>query len=320
MEKKKILFIGVGFHEYDNHIIDHLKIKYEVWYLWSSEFVQKHPYIHYMSSKLPRIIPNCSSNSITRYIENTKDCNFDIIFVIKGSNLREEHLILLKEYHPHAVYKLYLWDEWRIMKNGEMLKRYFPTIYSFDSEDCKKYGFILRPLFYLDNSKIENKKYDISFIGGEHSGRLETIMRIKKSCIENGLSFYFLISTRFNFIIKLIFKSFHLYRRCNGMLKRGGIPYNEFLKITRNSKTVLDIHYYRQSGITMRTLEALATGAKVITTNEHIREYKNIPSNMYYIWNMKEVDEIVRFIKEPADVFKIDDYYSVDTFINDILN
>ena len=319
MDKKRILFIGVGFHEYDTYIIEHLKEKYDVWYFCSSEYILKHPHIYSLSLKFPFFFKDFNNQLISNKIEETKMCDFDIIFAIKGSNLSDEHLMTLKKHHPRAALKLYLWDEWMVMKNRDVLEKHFDKIFSFDSEDCKKYGFILRPLFYLEKYQAGSKNVDVSFIGGEHSGRLEAIINMKAACLENGLSYCFIVSTRLTTMFKIMMVSIKKFLKNYGIMKFEGVSYSEFLRITRESKTVLDIHYKNQSGLTMRTIEALAAGTKVITTNHHIKEYKNIPNSMYYVWDMRVNQALIDFIKAPVSDFEIDNSFSVDVFFEDIL-
>ena len=317
MDKPKLLFIGVGFHEYDTYIIEHLKGKYDVWYLCSSGFNNKHPYIHFISLKLPVIFPNFNDQSITNFIEKTKNANFDVVFTIKGSNLTDFHLCKLKTYHPQAKFKLYVWDEWEYMSNRDILKKHFSEIYSFDSDDCERYGFILRPLFYINDNKDDSKIYDISFVGNEHTNRFQTILEIKKVCVENGLRYRFVVTMTKSSFMKL--KSCYSEMDYADIALKGSIPYGEYQDIIRKSKTVIDIPRETQSGITMRTLEALATCTKVITTSKHIKQYSNIPKEMYYEWDYKVSDSLIDFIKNPIPKFQLDSYYSIDVFLEQIL-
>jgi hypothetical protein len=317
MAKQKILFIGVGFHEYDKHIIENLKKKYDVWYLLSSGFKNKHPYFYYITKKIPILFPDFNEKNISKFIEKTKDINFDIIFVIKGSGLTDKHLSNLKRYHLKAKYKLYVWDEWEYMSNRDVLEQYFSDIYSFDSEDCKKYGFKLRPLFYINKNRVDDKIYDISFVGNDHSSRFQTILDIKNCCIANCLKYRFVITMTKSSFLKI--KTKYKEEDYRDIAHKGPIPYKEYEDITRKSKTVIDIPRGTQSGLTIRTLEALASGTKVITTNNHICEYENIPKGMYYIWDYTINEALLNFIREPIPTDELNDYFSIDVFLEDIL-
>ncbi len=317
MVKRKVLFIGVGFHEYDNYILKCLQKRFEVWYICSSGFKNKHPYIHYFTQRMHYFFPDFNNKSISDFIERTKSEEFDVIFVIKGANLTEQHLEKLKNHHPHAKFKLYVWDEWSFMPNRDVLRSYFPEIYSFDSEDCKQYGFTLRPLFYIKEYYENNKIYDISFVGNDHSNRFNTMLNIKRACKMNGLEYRLIVTMTKSSFMRL--KSNYSIEDYSDVAYRGSIPYSEYEDILKRSKTVVDIPRETQSGITIRTIEALASGTKVITTNKHIMEYDNIPKEMYFIWDNSVNESLINFIKTPVPDYHLDKYYSLENFIEEIL-
>ena len=45
------------------------------------------------------------------------------------------------------------------------------------------------------------------------------------------------------------------------------------MDVVRSSRAVLDIQHFKQTGLTMRTLETLGAGKKLITTNPDVKEY-----------------------------------------------
>jgi hypothetical protein len=51
------------------------------------------------------------------------------------------------------------------------------------------------------------------------------------------------------------------------------LAYSEVIKIFYASQAILDIEHPRQRGLTMRTLEVVGAGKKLITTNKHIKDY-----------------------------------------------
>lgn len=50
------------------------------------------------------------------------------------------------------------------------------------------------------------------------------------------------------------------------------MPYDKYCDAIESSKYVLDINHPDQSGLTMRTLEALGAGTKVLTTNFNVKD------------------------------------------------
>ena len=316
---KNLLFIGVGFHEYDSYIIKKLEKEYNVSYLNCSGFRIRHPYIYSLVKYSSGLFSMLNNKTTKSYIKTTKDKGFDTIFIIKGTNLTDEHFMLLRQYHPSAKLVLYLWDAWELIPNRDVLRRNVSKIYSFDSEDCKKYGFILRPLFYLESCPKTKKQYDICFVGNGHSNRLKLMRDLKRLCVENGLKYRFVVNMGIPAYLKMKYLPNNVQNDDKDIISSRSIPYQEYLEIIRTSRTVVDIHYNKQSGLTMRTIEALAAGARVITTNEHIKEYENIPSNMYLLWKKNADAELMDFVNAPKPEYTISPYYSIEYFLKEVV-
>jgi hypothetical protein len=51
------------------------------------------------------------------------------------------------------------------------------------------------------------------------------------------------------------------------------LDYNEYIKISGNSRAIVDVEHPKQKGLTMRTFETLGKEKKLITTNGNIRAY-----------------------------------------------
>ena len=47
----------------------------------------------------------------------------------------------------------------------------------------------------------------------------------------------------------------------------------EIVDVVRSSRAVLDIQHFKQTGLTMRTLETFGAGKKLITTNHEVKKY-----------------------------------------------
>ena len=73
--------------------------------------------------------------------------------------------------------------------------------------------------------------------------------------------------------------------------------YKEYIDIISSSKVVVDMPYEGQTGLTMRTVESLAMGTRLITTNNSIAQYKDISPNSYLIINNQMHDnDIFSFV------------------------
>lgn len=208
-------------------------------------------------------------------IERNKVKEYDIVYT--NSYLPEETLALYKKAFPEAKFLFYLDDSVANMKNANNTFSYYDRVMTFDRSDSLRYNIDLIPLFYEDSYKKHNGndyKYDICFIGTIHSDRLKVIEAVEKECLEKGLSFfhYCYLQSRVMYLVYWLTKA-EFRRKSPGFFHFDQIRSSEVAEIMLKSKAVLDIQHPKQTGLTMRTIETLGAGKKIITTNKDIMYY-----------------------------------------------
>ena len=182
------------------------------------------------------------------------------------------------------------------------------------------YNLKFRPLFARNTQKsdISEIKYDLSFVGFMHSKRYRLLHLLKEELIKNGLSYRFVLTTgEFNKWYNLhITHSVH--KEDENMLFTSHLPYEEYMEILKNSNVILDISHPKQSGLTMRTIETLCLGKKLLTTNNDIVNY-SFNKNQYRVLNPEKGLDI-SFLQdrtlEESDMRS----FSLDQFMEDILS
>lgn len=209
-------------------------------------------------------------------IEKNKEKEYDIVYT--NSYLPEETLMLYKETFPGAKFLFYLDDSVANMKNADKTFSYYDRVMTFDRSDSIKYNIDLIPLFYEDSYKKHTGngyEYDICFIGTIHSDRLKVIEAVEKECKAKGLSFfhYCYLQSRVMYLVYWLTKS-EFRRKAPSYFCYHQIPSSVVADILLKSRAVLDIQHPRQTGLTMRTIETLGAGKKIITTNNEILHYE----------------------------------------------
>ena len=211
-----------------------------------------------------------------------KIVKFDYIFIIKGEAMSTEIIAKMKEIYPEAFFIYYTWDSIRNLKHMDRKIQHFHKAFSFDREDCKTIANVdYLPLFFSKReSSNENllttkvSKYNLSFIASLHSDRykvLEKILvEIKSKKPDTNIYLFLYYSSKFIFLLRKIFDTnFFLipYKKINWT------PLSQQEVFDRLSETeiVIDINHPNQSGLTMRTIEALVLKKKLITTNINIK-------------------------------------------------
>lgn len=314
LQGKKILFIGIGFYDYEDAIAYNIKRRGAI--------------VSYVNTCTYNFLIRCfrwlgktkATNVRTQKIRTQDILNTpidnDIIFVIKGENLTQLDINLLKERNPNAQFILYLWDSLVRQDNTQLLLRSFDIIWSFDRKDCEENPSLkFRPLFYRTLSPKQDKLYDLSFIGWIHSDRLAILRSLKVQLIDAGKPYYLKLYTgpyRY-FWDRYITKK--LSSNDRDLIITKPVDYREFQRVISSSRAILDLAHPLQSGLTMRTIETLAAGCHLLTTNSDISQYPDITKGSYTLFDRANPNLPNLTLN---DLPNISTNYSLDSFVNQI--
>jgi len=186
----------------------------------------------------------------------------DYILVFDGllSELLLPHLRAI----TNAKIIYYFWNPVRKKCPLGEIKRIADEVVSFDPGDVEKYGLRYAPAFASSvsfpnqsGSRKSEKLFDLSFIG-RSKGRIGILQRIFSVCEKDHFKLFFHVKGT-----RQESKKFRL-------VKTASISHSEYEKTLIASRAVLDITAPGQKGFTVRPLQALMHGIKVITDNSEI--------------------------------------------------
>ena len=276
---KRILFISVRTFNYENEIAQQLRsfgaiVDYYDERPTNSTFVKG-------IIRLKRDIYQYQINKyFNRIFDEIKAIEYDYLFVIKGEVIPTFFLEKFRSINPNCKCVFYTWDAFGNNKHAHSILKYFDDCFTFDPKDAVKYGLNFRPLFYIESyGKLLNElnlkhKYDLLFIGTAHSDRYLVSDSIVQWCEMNELTHfaYYFMQSRLAFVFKKFFDSSFKKMDYN-KLSFKSLTVENIVDLYRCSSVILDINHPNQSGLTMRTFEALGAGKKLITTNPDIKNY-----------------------------------------------
>lgn len=210
---------------------------------------------------------------------------------------------------------LYSWNSSIYKGEKDILieaKKYF-KVYSFDKKDCQKYGLRYAPMVYSTdaiNSEYLKIEYDIVFVGKD-KGRVDYLYSLYKQFKMQNLKCYFYIlgSPKPKYECEdFVFSSQYL-------------SYKENITLLKKSKAVLDIQQEGQEGLTLRIVEALFYGKKIITSKSDIYKYDLYSPNNIFILNSDLVTNITNFLNQPMDIVpkQVLNNYDLKHWINNIV-
>ena len=295
--KQKVLFIGIGFYDYDIIIRQAIeKLGFEVDYFCETPKGFFYSFANYL--KLNSISQTFRNNH-SMNIANACGNDYSYIFVIKGDCITHEALNIIQQKNKNAKTVLYLWDSIKRMPNYKNIQGFFMSIYSFDRVDCI-------------NNKQNNFSYDLFFIGWAHSDRAILLKEIDLKLQSQDLKTKFLI-----FVGKAAYYISKPIRAIRTMTIQKPISTKDIAQYCSESRAILDIAHPLQTGLTMRTIEVLfGIGRKLITTNKDIINYDFYNENNILIINRENLEipksffekEFIPYPKEFVESFFIENW------------
>lgn len=244
-----------------------------------------------------------SNSDTTKWIivTNWSIRRFGLSYLKKMEKRKDVRLILLYLDPLSAVPEFYL----KFIK-----KMNFDMIYSFDEEDCEKYGWKYTTSLYSMNEIPNNNspEYDVFYIGLD-KGRAQLLDKIYKKLVDNNVKCNFLIVSETG-------KSYDNGKGLCYLNHR--VSYDEVLSGISNAKVILEVVQEGQTGMTMRPYEAIFYNRKLLTNNPKIKEMDFFRQDyMNYFSSEKDLD--IGFIKNTEKVdFQYHNEYSPVNWISKI--
>lgn len=326
-EKIKILFISPEFYQYTNAIISELD-KHNV----ETVFYPWWPHLNLLSKYFFKKKENVRRRKMNKYlnkiIKDNKDTDFALILLNSAITFNREQIQRLNAAFPKARKIFFMWDSIVNYPVTETFLDLFDKFYSFDKVDCEKYHLIYRadfadPALMAKESLEMDKDIDLFFIGSVDPYRYRTLKKVEKYCLENNLTYKFVMFFRSKTIFrlnKLFYKDFRKAKASEFIFKP--IVGEEKDKLFARSKAMLEIVRERQNGMSMRSIESSMIGMKMITTQEAIKLYNLYNENNIGIISDDDYSAInSEFLNrefEPLDK-KVLEEYSVSSFVKTII-
>ncbi|MGO8698216.1 MAG: hypothetical protein ACLQVY_10915 [Limisphaerales bacterium] len=287
----EILFFAPKFFGYDVEIAEALTARGAV--------VHCHSYLP-SSSNLVKAIVRVRRGLVAHYtngyfkdiISRLHGRAISHILIIKGETITKHILQMLQSAFPCARIIFYMWDSIKNYPNLEENIGLVDKALSFDPDDSvANRNVTFRPLFFSRSFASApgfsqgGVEYDVSFVGTIHSDRLRILNELEEQFRRLKLTFrkvYFLRSSLQYYWGKLVDPAYRSHQVSDFVTRP--IPSSDVRGIFFKSRVIIDIQHPGQQGLTMRTVEALGSRRKLITTNATIRTYDFYsPENIHVI-------------------------------------
>lgn len=266
--------------------------------------------------KLRHIQPDdiliCNGFSISGFIDLIKDINCQKILVLRDT------IDVLN----NSMKNKKQWLEQNQSYIDEVTP-YFDKIYSFDKDDCKKYHFQyleqFLPFTFCDIQKIRQNFVQktsslVCFFVGEYwDNREKIINRLTPILTKNNCKTDFYLVHYSNNLANSISP--------HKNYQETPLTYEENIQKSINADIILEINHLGQSGVSLRTIEAILLNKKLITTNKSIVEYEFYNPDQIFILddNYNQLETFLTSEFAPIPIEKLYKY-TADGMIEKVVN
>jgi hypothetical protein len=269
-----LLLIGGGFFGYADEIRRALSLRGR-----NVAWFEDRPALDTMTKSLLRVAPSLVAAKSEAYFEGIiakmRDQPIRDILVIKGEALSRQSIKRMRATMPQARLTLYFWDSYRNMpKESPKKLPLFDKCFTFDPHDAETDRRLnYRPLFYVDDyASLPQREPDIDllFLGTIHSDRYAILSRLSHA-LPPGVRFekilYF--PSRVVYAVRRIGDP-QFWRARREEFVFHPLSKTDIQRLISRARVVVDIERSVQSGLTMRTVEMLGAGKKLLTTNSNV--------------------------------------------------
>lgn len=318
---RKIVILGVGFYDYEEAISNELRRHGATVFLYDELpiFLRK-GFFSILMRKYKHDFSRQIKIHQKKILDDLLSIQIDYVLVIKGEYLEPWFLDELRRSNAGVQLIAYSWDSLNRCQHFLNFQSHFDRVFTFDHSDAQQNSVLkFRPLFY--RSEVSDKvnigfvkKYDLSFVGWLHHERPALLNNI------NSWANTFKFRTFFYLYTGLYTKMCLNFRGNSKFVHTKKISYKNYLDIVYNSNVIVDLPHPQQTGLTMRAIEAVGAGKKLITTSKEIVKYDFYDPLNICVINPAKIEIPPIFINSPYIELKssIRQNYSIESWVCDI--
>lgn len=307
MEKIKVLFIyrnkGLA-----KKFIEHFRINdYNVYEFYSEEIPE---FRLSLFQKLENIIFRIFFNDKSQ-IHKIKERNFAshskrALHQLKNKKIRFDYCLVIRgdlvpesviQYARSVSKKMVDFQLDGISVSAKILdfQKYFDELYVFDENDVSEYADY--PLLHATNCFFEDehqecKKIDFLYIG--------VVSEKRKKSLINIAHFLESLPQSYNYQFLLSQNPYRTEPPVAGItFLEEPLSYDDCLKLSQNSKFVIDLKREEHQGLSLRFFESLVYKNKIITDNFTVKKYNFYHPNNIFITDFKNFDGLANFLELP---------------------
>lgn len=216
-----------------------------------------------------------------------KILDYDVV-IIHASKLTPPVVRFIRKKEPNIRIIIWYWNPVDKCVDINKFKKYDCELWTFDEMDHEKYALNYNTQYYFNDVILPNTddNIDVFFVGGD-KGRIANLVSLKEKLDNQNISNYFHITSTGKENIN--YKNYYSSR----------ISYDEILKYIASCKVIVDYVAEKQTGLTLRPLEAMFFKKKLITNDKSIENKDFYRKDNIFIIGKDEFKDLKAFIEAP---------------------
>ncbi|WP_180901250.1 CgeB family protein [Martelella soudanensis] len=313
----KILFVALDYHDYTQKIIAEMQsLGGEVTYV---DILPRSTFYKVFRTLTPARYASFLRRHHARALKQAAQQRFDRVVFLQAHQVDLPLLGELRASQPGVPFVLYNWDSLST-HDYRPQAAFFDHVFTFDGDDAEANGFRYLPLFGTrqmqalrrDRTRARNV-YTVGNI--VNPKRYHAIIAFQAYCRSEGIDF-----KAFMKITPVVY--FRMLR--TGILPRGvsfrSITSRQFHDMMEQSVAVFDFANHQQSGHTMRTIENLCSGKKIITNNASVLNEPFFSEDRFLIFQDFDFSRVSAFLDVPlANPDARFEEYGIEAFTRQLL-
>ena len=293
---KNILLIGLQYHTYTAEIVTELRAQgHQVTF---HDIQPRDLLMKTLRVAAPRWYQHRIDQHHLGILAAERGKRYDMVLFIQVHQMAQDTLVALKRAQPQAEFVLYNWDSISNHDYRPYLHA-FDRVYTFDPNDAKAQGVGYLPLFciraFQGLQKREQQRKRIYFVGNIVSiQRYRAIQAFKAYCRQEDIVFdSYLACTPY--VLTLLWRA-GIWPKD---ISTRPIGHQRFINMIETSVAVFDFANHKQSGYTMRTMENLCAGKKIITGNPGIESEPFYSPDRILVFDVLDFSAVKPFLDTP---------------------
>ena len=314
---KKLLFIGKRYHGYTTEIVEQLELLG-----YAVRFYDIEPWnVFYKLLRIlmPARFREMRDNQQKKILQNEEGIDYEVVLFLQAHQFSVDNVESLKARHPNARFILYNWDSLKTHDYRPQM-HVFDRVLTFDREDAKMLGIGYLPLFCVRGfqalKKIRQQDNAVYFVGNVvNAQRYEAVSAFKSYCRREHIEFKAYLAGTMRMVVRLVARGF-----LPTDISLGPIAHEKFIAMIESSTAVFDFANHAQSGYTMRTIENLCAGKKLITNNPNILQESFYSPDRIFVFEGLNFSGVAEFLVRPitTDSGTFDQFH-IQTFVRRLL-